>query len=94
MTGKQYRIYLGCDLEEIERILTALFENGYVFSAGYRIRSFDKLKEKYGKDFTEYWNYIVIGADENCKMVLYYSSNEYYINDDRLISLEDFLKLK
>ena len=91
MNNKVYRIYLGCDLEEIERVLTALFERGFVFGAKYRIKSFDKLKEKYGKDFMEFWNYVVIGADEDCKMVLYYGT---YTNNNGIITLEDFLKLK
>ena len=86
---KKYRIYTGGTFCGAETVLTALFKKGYVFNRTYRIRTFDKVLERW---YVDGWNWILIGFDPDCKAVLGFS---VYLNDDfERITLEEFLKLK
>jgi len=86
-----YKIYVGGERIRIERVITALFERGYVFDRLSRLRNFDDVTHRWPVTMSN-WNYIVIGNDSDCKAVLsaFHSDNGECF---RPITIEDFLKL-
>ena len=85
-----YQIYVGGSKSEIKRVLTALFERGYVFDRHMRLRNYVDVTTRWPYSQSD-WNYIIIGNDDDCKALLmaFHNSGPY-----QCITLDDFLKLK
>ena len=55
---------------DIFRILEILFSHGYVFGAHERIKTIKGFEKGYGYATLSGWNWLVIGDDSECKMVI------------------------
>jgi len=91
---KRYKIYVGCNHEEIERVLTTLFNHGFVLFSEARMKKFADVKHNWGRGqgcSMDYWNYISTGDDKECKMVLNVREDDSF-HDYLSIALEDFVK--
>ena len=84
-----YAIHVGGKVEEIQRVLTALFKHGYVFDTNKRYRNFWDVIRRWPN--TDKWNYIVIGNHEECKAIMD-AHRDVWCEETR-ITLENFLKL-
>ena len=87
---KKCRIYVGRNMKEIERVLTALFSKGFVFTTARRLRNFKEVKEIWWCEVRT-WKYIVTGCNKECKAVI--GTRDYEDDDYEDITLEQFLKL-
>jgi len=87
---KRYKIYVGCNHKEIERVLTTLFNHGFVLFSEARVKKFADVKHNWGS--MDYWNYISTGDDKECKMVLNVREDDSF-HDYQTVTLEEFLKL-
>ena len=89
----KYRIQVDGDFEEIERVLNALFQHGYVLFRNWRIRKFEIVLNGFTDDMED-WRWILIGGDQDCKMVLDVWSGDYMVSGTfKKITIEEFLKL-
>jgi len=90
----RYSITVDSDREEISRVLGILFSYGYVFHYKYRFKTVEDFFQYYemegGENFVG-WNYICMGTDKECKMVLEAYTEERCNSDP--ISIEDYIKL-
>ena len=69
----RYSIIVDSDREEISKVLGILFSYDYVFNSELRLRTvkdfFKFYEAERGENF-DGWNYICVGTDEECKMVV------------------------
>jgi hypothetical protein len=88
---KKYKIFVDGNPAEIRRVLSTLFKFGYVFTSN-RVRTINEVQNLWGGERMIYWDWIVIGHNEDCKATLGVIRGD----DSSLqqITLEDFLKLK
>lgn len=66
---KRYKIFIGKNAAEFERIARILLSNGHVFTRVHRIRTYEKIAELIGEDGLGKAQWFVIGYDE-CKNVV------------------------
>lgn len=89
-----YTINVNSSRENLKKVLETLFAKGFVFTAR-RIRTFEKFVEAFPKDYAHGyfgWNWITIGGDIECKMVLdAYTDMPWSTN--KAVTLDEFVQL-
>ena len=91
---RRYKIFVGCNHSEIERVLTTLFSRGFVLFSEARLRKFSDVRHNWGRGqgcSMDYWNYVTVGDDSECKMVMNVREDDSF-QDYQPITLEDFIK--
>lgn len=97
----RYKINVGCNIKEIERVFNILFYNGYVFTRDYRVRDFETIKRDWlnpnkNPDRLRRWYWVITGYDADCEMVFGMTSNddEWTIHQYKTVSIEEFISVQ
>ena len=87
----KYKISVGRDRNEIQRVLTELFKYGFVFSRNQRVKDYETVK-RYWEFNMDGWRWIITGYDENCKAVIGASDGYSDLSEFTEIKMEEFIK--
>jgi hypothetical protein len=97
----KYKIELDCSFERIEFVFNILFNYGFVFTTGNRVRDFNTIKRDWldylktgDDDYVPQWHWIVTGYDKDCQMVFGIASeHDSEINQFKMITIDEFINL-
>jgi len=67
---KKYKILIGKNVSEFERIVKILLANGHVFSRLRRVKTYEGIVELMGQDGISKAQWFVLGYDKVCKNVV------------------------
>ena len=89
---KRYKLFLGGNDREIERVLTALFSRGFVIGSSNRHKCMETIRnDAYWRYIPGEWVWVVTGIDNECNMVINVYTNDCFGNDIQTISIEQFI---
>jgi hypothetical protein len=89
---KRYKLFLGGDDKEIERVLTALFSRGFVIGSRNRDKCMETIRnDAYYRYNPKQWVWAVTGLDGECNMVVNVYTSDCFGNDIQTIPIEQFL---
>ncbi len=92
-----YKILVNGNKADIFDILEILFKYGYVWRPTERIKTRRAMEERYLTSSCDDWEYIIIGHNKECSMVMYYMADFEWVTSKskyKDITLNEFLELK